>query len=130
MERLDSTLGGAASPLNAANVVCGLFLQPFELLFFPPVLLWFNTLRSCVFVTERLTASKKKKRKDNTPKLLISVFCLFFWLRPLHPEHHQHVPGLPQPLSERQVHPHVRGGRISLRVQHGIQAEWERRVLW
>lgn len=128
MERLDSTLGGAASPLNAANVVCGLFLQPFELLFFPPVLLWFNTLRSCVFVTERLTASKKKKKK--TTRRSNPCILLFIWLRPLHPEHHQHVPGLPQPLSERQVHPHVRGGRISLRVQHGIQAEWERRVLW
>lgn len=43
------------------------------------------------------------------------------------PEHHQHVPGLPQPLPERQMYPHA-GDWIPLWVQHGLQVGWKRRV--
>lgn len=43
------------------------------------------------------------------------------------PEHHQHVPGLPQPLPERQMYPHA-GDWIPLWVQHGLQVGRKRRM--
>lgn len=114
-------LVGIAKPLNRANVACGLFLQLFEILFFP-ILFWVWTY--CILLTKRLIP-REKKTMINNPYIVLVIL-----LRSLYAEHHQHVPGLPQPLSEWQVYPHVWRDRISLRVQHGIQAEWKRRVLW
>lgn len=114
-------LVGIAKPLNRANVACGLFLQLFEILFFP-ILFWVWTY--CILLTKRLIP-RENKTMINNPYIVLVIL-----LRSLYAEHHQHVPGLPQPLSEWQVYPHVWRDRISLRVQHGIQAEWKRRVLW
>lgn len=90
-------------------------------LFFP---LYSFERTHCIFLTKRLIPREK------TTKINIPYILLFILLRSLYAEHHQYVPGLPQPLSEWQVYPHAWRDRISLRVQHGIQAEWKRRVLW